>query len=199
MDLTPKLNDELNNLREKINLVKPLADETLARIDEIKKHSDELREERLDIDEVIAQNESYLPILSAIIQDPLIIARLETIMSDLKKDIASVRRDTSIEDSALSDHNQKYALFRSYIERVQEENALIREEIHTLHTSEDRSLLVQDDAHSLLTRVDAHKTLRLEAKESYERFARGIMTRETKKLLEALSPVTQAAPAPTSG
>lgn len=43
IDVTPQLEDDIRNLEEKINLVKPLAAETLARIDTIRQHSDQLR------------------------------------------------------------------------------------------------------------------------------------------------------------
>lgn len=123
-----------------------------------------------------------MPVLRSITKDPVILARLEMIAQDLKKDIFSLRSDTHVEDQALLDHEKKYALFRSYIDRVQEENALMREQIHTLHTSQEKAQLVEN-MDTLLTRVESQKSLRIEARESYERFARDIMSRETTKFL----------------
>mgnify|MGYP000343667143 FL=1 len=161
------LNDsgEIKNLQEKFNFMIPMLQTASG---ELAKLENEVLSQSgvfLDSDAFIAQSRRDLQKLSKELDEPIITSKLQIISHQLDRDIASSRADTRIKDQLLSENAERFEQIRSYLNASMKEDQKMREQIHTLQTAKETSIL--SDA-SILRYVSHERNDREEALQRYQ-------------------------------
>ncbi len=161
------LNDsgEIKNLQEKFNFMIPMLQTASG---ELAKLENEVLSQSgvfLDSDAFIAQSRRDLQKLSKELDEPTITSKLQIISHQLDRDIASSRADTRIKDQLLSENAERFEQIRSYLNASMKEDQKMREQIHTLQTAKETSIL--SDA-SILRYVSHERNDREEALQRYQ-------------------------------
>lgn len=177
------LNDsgEMKNIQDKMNFIIPIFQSASG---ELAKLENEVLAQSgvfLDVDTFITQGRRELPRLIKELDEPTITSKLQTIYAQLDRDIASSRADTRIQDKLLSDNSERFDQIRSYLNASMKEDQKMREQIHTLQTTKDESIL---SSLSVLQYVSNEKSEREQALSRYQSSSSLKMNSVVGKLFE---------------
>ena len=161
------LNDsgEMQNLKDDLNFMIPIFQSASG---ELAKLENEVLAQSgvfLDSDTFIAQGRHELPKLTKELDEPMITSKLQTIYRQLDRDIASSRADTHVQDELLAENTERFDQIRSYLNASMKEDQKMREQIHTLQTTKDESIL---SSLNVLTYVSDEKNDRERALNHYQ-------------------------------
>lgn len=191
------LNDsgEMKDLQNKINFMIPIFQSASG---ELAKLENEVLAQSgvfLDSDEFITQSKRDLIRLVKELDEPMIISKLQTIYAQLDRDIASSRADTHVQDRLLSENTQRFDQIKSYLNASMKEDKKMREQIHTLQTTKDESIL---SSLNVLQYVSSERNNREEILSRYQSNSSLKMNRVVGKLFEniteSIPEVSAAAP-----
>lgn len=191
------LNDsgEMKDLQNKINFMIPIFQSASG---ELAKLQNEVLAQSgvfLDSDEFITQSKRDLIRLVKELDEPMITSKLQTIYAQLDRDIASSRADTHVQDRLLSENTQRFDQIKSYLNASMNEDQKMREQIHTLQTTKDESIL---SSLNVLQYVSSERNNREEILSRYQSNSSLKMNRVVGKLFEniteSIPEVSAAAP-----
>lgn len=191
------LNDsgEMKDLQNKINFMIPIFQSASG---ELAKLENEVLAQSgvfLDSDEFITQSKRDLIRLVKELDEPMITSKLQTIYAQLDRDIASSRADTHVQDRLLSENTQRFDQIKSYLNASMKEDKKMREQIHTLQTTKDESIL---SSLNVLQYVSSERNNREEILSRYQSNSSLKMNRVVGKLFEniteSIPEVSAAAP-----
>ncbi len=180
------LNDsgEMKDLQNKINFMIPIFQSASG---ELAKLENEVLAQSgvfLDSDEFITQSKRDLIRLVKELDEPMITSKLQTIYAQLDRDIASSRADTHVQDRLLSENTQRFDQIKSYLNASMKEDKKMREQIHTLQTTKDESIL---SSLNVLQYVSSERNNREEILSRYQSNSSLKMNRVVGKLFENIT------------